>query len=78
MAAWLESRGTTFSSVPLPAPGLSETTEGSEGTLVLRIRRQATYNVSEPLISLASIYLPCTTRDSNLPGLTHLILETTP
>ena len=45
--------------------------------MVLKIRRQATYNVSEPLISSASIYLPCTMQDSNLPGLTHLILETT-
>lgn len=43
MAAWLESRGTTFSSVPLPAPGLPKTTEGSEGTLFGIENQKASY-----------------------------------
>lgn len=40
---WLESRGTTFSSVLLPAPGLSKTTEGSEGHLFGIENQKASY-----------------------------------
>ena len=36
-------KGTTFSSVPLPAPGLSKTTEGSEGPLFGIENQKASY-----------------------------------